>query len=53
MLKEFEGLDERMIATLSMADLEEHKHTRMCKNAFGVSKEITLRMDGATAPAGY
>ena len=52
-LKEFEGLDEGTIANMSMADLEEHEHARMRKNAFGVCKEITLRMDGATAPGGF
>ena len=52
-LKEFEGLDEGTIANMSMADLEEHEHTRMRKNAFGVCKELTLRMDGATAPGGF
>ena len=52
-LKEFEGLDEGTIAIMFMADLEEHEHTRMRKNAFGVYNEITLRVDGATALGGY
>ena len=52
-LKEFEGLDEGTIANMSVADLGEHQHTRMHKNASGVFKEITLRMDGAPAPGGF
>ena len=51
--KEFQGLTDEQLCTMSSDDLEESEHSRMRSNAFSVCKELSLRMDGAVAPGGY
>ena len=51
--KAFEDLTAEQIKGMSHQDLEMEELKRMEYNAFKVSEEIALRIDGAVAPGGY
>ena len=49
----FEDLTAEEIKDMSHQDLETEELKRMEYNAFKVSEEISLRIDGAKAPGGH